>query len=251
MSGAHVNWTPERRKHQAELIRARNLLDPPSRKPGVGRKISAALKGRPNPHSAEWEQHRTAAMRTPAVRAKAAVATRQRFLNPAVKAAHGRRMREVLVARGCSAAERAELSRRAKRHWSPEKQARMLLRLRSPEVRQKISAGQRGRKHPWSRIRNMVLGLAAARRSGGTSLERALERLLCSAGIPFVREHPLGRAIADAYSPAPLRLVWEADEPHWHDPDRDRARDARLLERPDVDAVIRLSPEELQPWLSS
>lgn len=46
LSGAGCGWTETRRRNQSEMMRVRNLADPPSRKPGAGAKIAAANRRR-------------------------------------------------------------------------------------------------------------------------------------------------------------------------------------------------------------
>lgn len=80
-----------------------------------------------------------------------------------------------------------------------------------------------------------------------SSIEKMVRSVLESLGVEFVRQHPIGRYIADFYVPD-KNLVIECDGEYWHSidgrPDRDARRDRWMLAR--GYKVLRLGEREIR-----
>lgn len=136
---------------------------------------------------------------------------------------------------------------------------------RSAETKRKISLAHKGMKPSPETIQKMceagrrryerdpmfyVRFAAASKKAiGPTKLERALYRLLDGAGLEFTPEVVRGAYRVDAYVPS-RNLIFEADGPWGHNPRKDAARD-RYLIRGGVAAVVRLTEQDLQPFMEN
>ena len=64
-------------------------------------------------------------------------------------------------------------------------------------------------------LRHVAQGTADAARTGGSSIELAVESLLLSLGIPFEKQKAVGRYIADFFLPN-VGIYMEVDGCYWH-----------------------------------
>ena len=183
-------------------------------------------------------------------KAKMAVSQREHLARPEIRAklTHARHQRST---QPWPKGSKHSIMTRAK--MSVSQSARCAANPVSLATRQKLSLAITGLKRPYrpkTAIHRERISVAIARWLAHwprpcTNLERALHGLLTSAGMRHSLQRRFGRYVVDAYVPN-RKLVFEADGSFWHqDKQREARRDAYLLARSEIVAVVHLTEQDL------